>query len=470
MKESAYNLCARDPDGNYYMYNTRRGSVHVMTAGAYKTYWAAANRASGLEESGETVRDLADKGFLVDNDADELSEILAAHVEAQRSREQLDLIIAPSMACNLDCSYCFESNRYAGRMNEEVQTNIIRLVRRSFESGTNNLHVTWYGGEPLLAFSVIKGLSKRLLALCEEFGGEYSAEIVTNGTLMTREKAQLLGSWNVKRAQITLDGVPELHDERRVPKNRSPTFYRILEGIEAAAAYMQVSIRINVCRNVAARLEELLQILAARGLNMKASVYMAPLQRVRNRKTPSRRETESLSRSVVSPERGAQLDALDSRETADLEFRFHDLLWKYNFAVSDHVPQPRRTTCLADREHSYLIEANGDVQKCFWTAGLGAEAAGHLAADGIDLWSPYQKWQDWTASRSLDCLQCVMLPICLGRCPLKHLKGKSDYCPAVKHNWVRLLARAAGMADGQLVPVHLPLAGEQMSKLRIRSC
>src|SRR5450759_2167415 len=232
MKRAAYNLCAQGPDGNYYLFNTRRGAVHVMTACAYETYWAAANGASGLEVATEARRDLIDKGFLVDNDADELSEIVSAHQEARQSRERLDLLIAPSMVCNLDCFYCFESNRYAGRMSAAVQSNIARLVRRYFDSGTKRLDVTWYGGEPLLAFSVVERLSKRFLSLCEEFGREYSAEIVTNGTLMSHEKAQQLASWKVKRAQITLDGVPELHDARRVPKNRKPTFCTILDGID----------------------------------------------------------------------------------------------------------------------------------------------------------------------------------------------------------------------------------------------
>lgn len=462
MKESAYNLCARDPGGNYYLFNTRRSAAHVMTASAYEAYWAAANSASGLEGATEALRDLIDKGFLVENDADELSEIESAHVEARRSSEQLDLVLAPSMACNLDCFYCFETNRYAGRMTGEIQSNVVQFVRRYFESGTRRLSVIWYGGEPLLALSVIEQLSKRFLTLCDECGCEYSAEIVTNGTLMTREKAERLASWKVKRAQITLDGVPELHDKRRVPKNQSPTFYRILEGIEAAAAYMHVSVRINACRKVATRLEELLQILAARGLNRKVSVYVAPVQKVQDRKTLSRRGSEDLAQS------DGELDPLDGQETADLDLRFDELLWKYGFSISDRLPRPRFTTCIADKAHSWLIEANGDIQKCYWTAGLRAEAVGRLAADGVVPRSPHRKWQNWIASRNPDCLQCILLPVCLGRCPLKHLRNESDYCPAIKHNWVRYLAHAAGVADQQLVLVRLPLAGEQLRGLKAR--
>ena len=350
MKESAYNVCGRDAEGNHYLFNTRRGSAHVMSAGAYDDYCAAMNRAAGPEGASETLRDLIDKGFLVDNNADELSEIISAHQKARQNREGLELLIAPSMACNLDCFYCFESNRYAGRMSATVQSNVVRLVRRYFESGTKRLDVTWYGGEPLLAVCTMERLSKRLLSLCEEFGREYAAEIVTNGTLMDHEKAQQLAAWSVKRAQITLDGVPELHDARRVPKNRKPTFSRILDGIAAAAALMQVTVRVNVCREGAERLEELLQILAARGLNRMVSVYVAPLQKLQDRKTQSPHLLQALEPSVVPRAGGEQLNELDDREAADIEARFVDLLWKYGFPASNRLPEPRYTTCMADKE------------------------------------------------------------------------------------------------------------------------
>jgi uncharacterized protein len=444
MKESAYNLSAQDPNGNYYLYNTRTGAARVVSAGAYRSYWAAANGESDLEDGAELLRDLVGQGFLVENDADEQAEIVSAHRNARRSSERIELLIAPSMACNLDCSYCFESNRYPGRMGAAVQANILRLARGYFESGTRQLDITWYGGEPLLAFLTIKKLSEGFMALSDELGCGYSAAIVTNGTLMTAEKAQQLAALKVKHAQITLDGVPELHDMRRVPRNRKPTFVTILNGIEAAAAHMRVSVRINVCRQVAARLEELLEILAARALNRMVSVYMAPLQHVRNNTSPP------------------QFDTLGGGEAANLVLRFDDLLRKYGFAVSHRLPEPRDTTCMADKENSWLIEANGDVHKCYWTAGLRGEAAGRITAGGIMPEPPCRGWQDWTEFRNPDCQQCVMFPICLGRCPLKHLTHGADYCPAFKYNWVDVLARSAGVA--QLVAVKLPLAGEKVKE------
>jgi uncharacterized protein len=349
-------------------------------------------------------------------------------------------------------------------MRGAVQDKIVALVHRAFVSGTRRLSVTWYGGEPLVALSVIERLSERFLALCEEFGREYSAEIVTNGTLMTGEKAKRLAASKVKRAQITLDGTPDLHNMRRVGRTHSPTFYLILEGIECALAEMQVAIRINVCRTVAARLEELLQILAARGLNKTVSVYMAPLQEAPGRNA-SRRGSRDCAQLPVADGGDGGFDLLSSEEAASLELHFDELLWKYGFSIPDRLPRLRGTTCIADKDNAWLIEANGNLQKCYWTAGFASEAVGRLTAYGVAAGAPYGKWQNWVARRNAECRRCIMLPLCLGRCPLKHLSNESDVCPPLKYNWIRCLARAVRVTEEELVPVRVPLAGEQVRRL-----
>lgn len=469
VKESAYNLSIRDEGGRYYLFNTRRGAAHLMESHAYQSYWASANGAAPLEDAAEMVRQLIDGGFLVDNDADELSEIESAHVDGRRSREKLELVIAPSMACNLDCFYCFETNRYPGRMGDETQRNLVGLARRYLESGTKRLAVTWYGGEPLLAFRAIERLSKAFLALCDEAGCTYTADIVTNGTLLTPERAQRLASWKVARAQITLDGVPDLHDQRRVPKAGTPTFDKVVKGIEAAVPHMHVAIRINVCRDVAIRLEDLLRILASRGLNAKASVYLAPLRGLPELSGTHESIPMESTQWASGKERGQRIEFLTARETGELMLHFHGLLRKYGFATyPDVLPHPRKTICMGDRDHSWLIEANGNVQKCYWTAGAKHEAVGHLTSGGIVSDTPLRKWQDWSAFKRPDCASCVMLPLCLGLCPLRQMQGEADCCPTFKHNWDRVLAYAFGLVAEQVTPVHLALAGSRLRDLSTR--
>lgn len=67
-------------------------------------------------------------------------------------------------------------------MSERIQDAIIHLVEMH-KSNLQALSVVWYGGEPLLAISIIKRLSLRLIQLCKEANISYSAYMITNGYL-----------------------------------------------------------------------------------------------------------------------------------------------------------------------------------------------------------------------------------------------------------------------------------------------
>jgi len=99
----------------------------------------------------------------------------------------VSLTICPTMNCNFDCPYCFENHR-PGKMSPEVQDDVVNLARRILEVRSGkSLHVSWFGGEPLLAPDVIESLSERLIALAEEFHFSYSAAITTNGYLLSQK-------------------------------------------------------------------------------------------------------------------------------------------------------------------------------------------------------------------------------------------------------------------------------------------
>ena len=143
----------------------------------------------------------------------------------------VSLTICPTMGCNFDCPYCFENHK-AGKMTEKTQNDVANLAERMLDASQNKvMFVTWFGGEPLLAPDVIENLSKRLMALCEKKGAEYSASIVTNGYLLTQENADILTRCGVKISQITLDGVGEAHDKTRHLAGGGATFERITENL-----------------------------------------------------------------------------------------------------------------------------------------------------------------------------------------------------------------------------------------------
>ena len=72
--------------------------------------------------------------------------------------------------------------------------------------------LTFYGGEPLLSVDLIVSMSERLQVACAAQGTEYSFNLVTNGTLLTRKIVERLLPLGLTGAKVTLDGPRENHD------------------------------------------------------------------------------------------------------------------------------------------------------------------------------------------------------------------------------------------------------------------
>jgi len=98
-------------------------------------------------------------------------------------------------------------------------------------AGTDALHILLFGGEPLLNARRAVHLLQQARRLRLR-----SAEMATNGTLLTAAVAHRLAEAGLTRLQITFDGDPTSHDTLRVTRNGRPTFDKILRNIRAASA------------------------------------------------------------------------------------------------------------------------------------------------------------------------------------------------------------------------------------------
>ena len=123
------------------------------------------------------------------------------------------LIILPNLSCNLNCHYCYEKDK-----NELMSLDQEKTLTSFLTSEVRNkkwLNIRWSGGEPLLSWNKIKRISQQIIDECNKSGCNYSASIITNGTLLSDDKVDDFLKYSVKAAQITLDGDSSLHDKIR---------------------------------------------------------------------------------------------------------------------------------------------------------------------------------------------------------------------------------------------------------------
>src|SRR5262249_17256509 len=90
-----------------------------------------------------------------------------------------------TMKCNFSCTYCYQASTM-GRMTE----NTLSRIRNHFLQRIGSFQkfaAVWFGGEPLLHIRQILSMSTFLINECDRHGIPYSADLITNGFLLTPE-------------------------------------------------------------------------------------------------------------------------------------------------------------------------------------------------------------------------------------------------------------------------------------------
>jgi uncharacterized protein len=151
--------------------------------------------------------------------------------------------------CNLDCHYCFYTEKealFSGtnrfRMSDET---LERFISQYIQAqNIPEIPFVWQGGEPTLM-----GLDfyKKVVELQQKYAGrkKITNSLQTNGTLLTEEWCQFLAKHNFL-VGLSLDGPEHIHDHYRVDRGGKPTFHKVLQALHILKKY-KVSYNILTC-------------------------------------------------------------------------------------------------------------------------------------------------------------------------------------------------------------------------------
>ncbi len=396
---SRYNLMAKVPDTkNVAIANIFKGNCAEYTP--IEMYLLSV--LDELDEHHPIIERFAKRGIIANFDERAALETMGRAACARPGG--VGLTICPTMGCNFDCPYCFEDH-HAGKMSAEVQDDVVALAERMLEaSGAERFSVSWFGGEPLLAPEIIESLSGRLIALVEEQGGTYSADIITNGYLLTQEIVDMLDRCKVESCQVTIDGMGAAHDATRRLANGGPTFERITGNLRDLKIPFRVSIRHNVHegnKSEMGELEAFINELAEQSGN-DLMYYPAPV-----------------TGSKTADERGEQVGLLCSSDASEVGVK----------QEARRFSKGRGHYCGANTVWAVGIDAAGNLQKCWEAVDKTAISFG-TAHD----WDPNNPLVTASNPDNLtkflntanpvpdeECRECVWLPTCVGGCPYKRL-------------------------------------------------
>lgn len=277
------------------------------------------------------------------------------------SSRRLELILMPTERCNFRCTYCYEDFS-VGRMSGEVRQGVKALLsRRAGE--LDQLRLSWFGGEPLIADDVVLDVSGFAQELSRRHGGlDYRAGVTTNGYRLSAELARKLAAAGVLDYQISLDGLGAHHDRTRRRADGGPTFERIwanLLAIRATSLPIQVTLRLHFDRGTLPGLIDLIPLLRRELMpDSRFDFFFKPLER------------------LGGP--GAEtVDPLSEREAATVVADLQRRLGSDRASTG-----PADPVCYAARPNSLLVRADGRIGKCTVALADDRNTVGRLGRDG----------------------------------------------------------------------------------------
>ncbi len=373
------------------------------------------NKIDELES--DVLMALLNKGIVVNSNEDENKKLYSQYLDAVVSKK-LSLIINPTEQCNFRCKYCYETFKN-GFMSKEVQKKLVNFVK-------NNIHkyagfnVSWFGGEPLLAKKEIENLSKQFMQICSFYKKPYRAMMTTNGYFLDESTFQKLLSLHINRFQITIDGIPLLHDNQRITITGEGTYNRILQNLKAIknlrTRNFSILLRTNFTRELFSHIGEYLNNISALCENDKRfSVFCYKVGKWSASISP---DIESILVDDVSGGmKKIYNEILKSEKQVTLD--------------SDFL-EPGSGLCYGGRKNHFVVSSDGTIHKCTINFEDPMSIVGNLFDDRIELNNQYYHYIA-NPSKCPRYYSCFFAPVCTGDpCPLKEKVGSN--CSFVKDN------------------------------------
>lgn len=347
----------------------------------------------------QTEKHLEGRGYLTDLSAEQERELMvkvatAIH-QSDLATSQPSFVFVPAYTCNLRCPYCFQSHDmhagrgiYAATMDDTRVDDAFRVIDRFTQPGSLARQLSLlteddsapvdrrsplrrvglFGGEPLTAAT--RPVVGYIVEQARRRGTAVWA--ITNGVEL-EAFADLLGRDGIAELQITLDGMPDVHDRRRIGPAFRRSFDRIAGNIDLAlSAGARVSARINVDSSNVDHVELLNDFFAVRGWSDHPS-FSAHAAVVTG---------ESTHQSLVSHAQLVSITSgLDGGCVRSYEGYADGVLGR---ALSEEYPFQRVAHCSAETG-MLMFDPHGDVYACWEEIGVKDRRVGQYHGGVLQL-------------------------------------------------------------------------------------
>lgn len=264
-KKSCYNFRHPLANGDILLCNMVKGSssfLRILNQDTERFQKIFSEDVIDISENAPEIHTLIDKGYFIPEHVDELLEIRSLYYENVMA-PVLSLTVMPTEKCNFRCSYCYETFE-KGAMSPQNQIALLKYVQKQLQSHTH-LHISWFGGEPLLALDVVENIMTHVQKMCKLRKRGLTSNMTTNAYLLTPDTFDKLYNLGITAYQITLDGMKDEHNKQRKLANGAGTYDRIMDNLLAIKSckkyrFASITIRINITKNNIEHIDEFIRL------------------------------------------------------------------------------------------------------------------------------------------------------------------------------------------------------------------
>ena len=280
---------------NYYFYDRCSNSIVKVNHSEYEIL-------KKIEETGvipqnvDVLNRFYEEGLLNKRITCEVNNHLDYDMEYSMSNNIGELILQVTQQCNLRCAYCAYSGNYYNREHSDKRMTF-ETAKQAIDfylthtNDTDQLTIAFYGGEPLLEFSLIEKCVEYTNKKAEDKNIRYF--ITTNGTLLTDKTIPFLVKHNFV-VTISLDGNKEEHDINRKFRDGRGSFDLIISNLRRLKKYDEEffsNVRYNTVINPKANLKEVIDYFLNDDLIDPMNIHISSLAQA-GLKNPSLLETD----------------------------------------------------------------------------------------------------------------------------------------------------------------------------------
>lgn len=381
---------ASDPETRL-LFSTLKGSIALVPQAL----------AQALEDGtvpDEAAELLGSLGMAVDDPEAERARALDYLDEINRLDKAVQVSVILTMECNFACPYCYEGRmKGASRMTPEIADALVQFLKNLMTPDKKELHLHYYGGEPLLGVDLIKRISGPLKAFAAEKNIIHAFTLVTNGSLLTPETVSELKSLGLQAAKTTLDGPPEEHDRTRPLRHGGPTFDKIIKNLKSCPEGVKLAVGGNYTEGNYQKFPALLDLLLANGLGPGriAEIQFNPVLKTIG--------------AHANPEYGGGCGSMDEPWLIPAAVELRAAAAARGYRVPRIVPSP----CMVDVASAFTVHVDGSITQCASMIGRAEFATGSVFAGLADHRAQYRLGH---YKESAACRDCGYLPLCFGGC------------------------------------------------------